>query len=186
MRNTLLIAILVAGLGALGAFLYAQPGKAFNTVKLAMDRGDAALLASVLDAPSMRSNMKNREAAKLSPTIPQDGPAALLGMLGQALAEGVIGVLAQGAATPEGVLALLRSMAAAAQDPPQPTPSLAPRTPSERLFANAKTELSGFDRYAVSAPLKDGHTLVLVFARQGSAWLLSDVAFVKQADASGK
>ena len=175
MRNTVIIAILIAGIGALGAWMYAQPGKTFATVKAAMDRDDPAMLAPVLDAPALRANIKSREAAKLSPHLPQEGPAGLLGMLGQALAEGVVGALTQGAATPEGVLALLRGAAASAQEPARAGQPQAPRTPSERLFANARTDLSGFDRYLVSAPLKGGQTLILVFTRQGTTWLLSDL-----------
>jgi hypothetical protein len=164
----------VAALAVLGAWLHAQPSKAYQAVQLSMDRDDPALLAPWLDLPALRANIKSREAARLQGGLPpsgQGGPGGLLGLLGQVLTESVVGALVQGAATPEGVLAMLRGAAAAAPD----IPDKAPRTPSERLFGRAGTELIGFDRYVVSAPLKGGAMLKLVFARQGTKWLLSDL-----------
>lgn len=170
MRNTIAICILVVGLGVFGAWLYVQPGKAVQGVKTALDQNDPAQLAPWLDLPALRSNIANRQTAKL-PGASNDGPAGLLGLFGQALADMMIGAAVQGVATPEGLLALLRGAAASA-----PVPEGAqPRTPSERLFARARTELSGFDRYIVTAPLKAGTELKLVFFRQGTNWRLSDL-----------
>lgn len=175
MRYTALVFVLVAGIGTLGAWMHAQPGKAYMAVQTAMDRDDPAMLAPLLDLEAIRSNMKNREAARLSPGAPGDGPGGLLGLFGQALADSVIGAFVQGVATPEGVLALLRGAAASAP----PAEGKTPRTPSERLFGQASAELSGFDRYVVSAPMRGGAALRLVFARQGVKWLLSDIELAK-------
>lgn len=175
MRYTALVIVLVVGVGTLGAWMYAQPGKTYQAVQTAMDREDPAMLAPLLDLEAIRSNIKNREAAKLSPGTPPDGPAGLLGLFGQALADSVIGAFVQGVATPEGVLALLRGAAASAV----PAEGKTPRTPSERLFAQASTELIGFDRYVVSAPMRGGSALRLVFSRQGTKWLLSDIELAK-------
>lgn len=177
MRNTIILCVLIAAMAVGGAWLYSQPSKAYQAVQLAMDRDDPALLAPWLDTAALRSNIKNREAAKLPPLGPdaQPGLPGLLGMLGQALADSVLGALTQNLATPEGVLALLRGAAAGAQPPEGKTP----RTPSERLFAQASAELFGFDRYVVTAPLGAKAALMLVFTRQGAKWLLSDIE-VKQ------
>ena len=177
MRNTIILCVAIAVLGVFGAWLHAQPGKAFNTVQMAMDRDDAAMLAPCLDLAALRSNIKNREAAKLPGDMPREGIPGLLGLLGQALADSIFGALAQGVATPEGILALLRGAAASAPDLPGKTP----RTPSERLFAQAKTELIGFDRYVVSAPMKGGSVFILVFTRHGAQWQVSDLEVVKPA-----
>jgi len=174
MRNTIILCVLIAAMAVGGAWLYVQPSKAFQAVQLAVDRDDPALLAPWLDAQALRSNLKNREAAKLpAPLGPdaQTGLPGLFGMLGQALADTVLGAITQNLATPEGVLALLRGAAAGAQTPPNKTP----RTPSERLFAQASAELFGFDRYVVSAPIRPNAMLQLVFTRQGTKWLLSDI-----------
>jgi len=175
MRTTIILCVTIAVFGVFGAWLHAQPGKAFNTVQTAMDRDDAAMLAPCLDLTALRSNIKNREAAKLPGEMPKEGVPGLLGLLGQALADTVIGALAQGMATPEGILALLRGAAASAPD----LPGKSPRTPSERLFGQAKTELIGFDRYVVSAPMKGGSVFTLVFSRQGTQWKVSDLEVVK-------
>jgi len=174
MRNTIIVVILVAGIGGFCAWMAAQPVKAYHAVQNAVDRDDPAMLAPWLDLAAIRSNIKSRETAKLPSELPKDGIGGLLGLFGQALAESVIGALVQGMATPEGVLAMLRAAAANAPVPDGGTP----RTPSERLFGQAKAELSGFDRYIVSAPMRGGATLKLVFARQGTKWLLSDVLAV--------
>ena len=174
MRNTIIICIVVAALGVFGAWLYSQPGKALSAVQTAMDRDDPALLAPWLDLAALRSNIKNREATKLPEGMSKGGPGGFLGLLGQALAESFIGALVQGMATPEGLLAVLRGAAANALE----VESKTPHTPSERLFGHAKTELIGFDRYVVSAPMKDGTLFKLVFARQGTEWKMSDLEIV--------
>lgn len=179
MRNTIILCVLIAAMAVGGAWLYTQPSKAFQAVQLAMDRDDPSLLAPWLDAQALRSNLKNREAAKLpgalQPGAPgsgnQPGLPGIFGMLGQALADSVLGAITQNLATPEGVLALLRGAAAGAQTPEGKTP----RTPSERLFAQVSTELLGFDRYVVSAQFRPNAVLQLVFTRQGTKWLLSDI-----------
>jgi hypothetical protein len=180
MRNTIILCSAMAVLGVFAAWLHAQPGKAFNTVQMAMDRDDAAMLAPCLDLPTLRSNIKNREAAKLPGGMPKEGVPGLLGLLGQALADSVLGVLAQGVATPEAILAMLRGAAATAPD----LPGKSPRTPSERLFGQAKTELIGFDRYVVTTPMRGNAVLRLVFSRQGTKWLLSDFEVASASPAS--
>jgi len=180
MRNTIILCVAMAAFAVLGAWLHAQPSKAFQAVQLSMDRDDPALMAPWLDLTALRSNIKNREAARLSAGLPKEGSpglGGLLGLLGQALAEGFVGALTQGAATPEGVLAMLRAAATAAV----PLPGKTPRTPSESLFGQARTELFGFDRYVVTTPLTGGANLQLVFARQGTRWLLSDLDVSKAA-----
>jgi len=176
MRYTALVIVLVVGVGALGAWIHTQPSKAVLAVQTAMDRDDPSLLAPWLDLEALRSNIKNREASKLPgemPTdMPGDGFGSLLGLFGKALADSVIGALVQGVATPEGVLAMLRGASASAISPE----GAAPATPSERLFAQARTQLIGFDTYVVSAPMRGGSTLKLVFKRHGTRWLLSDLA----------
>lgn len=180
MRTTIILCVSIAVLAVFGAWLHAQPSKAYQAVQLSMDRDDPALLAPWLDLEAIRSNIKSREAARLQGGMPppgQGGPGGLLGLLGQVLADSVIGALVQGVTTPEGVLAMLRAAAAAAPDVPGKTPS----TPSERLFGRASTELVGFDRYVVSAQLKGNAVLKLVFARQGTQWKLSDIDVSKAA-----
>ncbi|MBI4803617.1 MAG: DUF2939 domain-containing protein [Desulfovibrio sp.] len=180
MRNTIILCVTMAALGVFAAWLHAQPGKAFNTVQMAMDRDDAAMLAPCLDLAALRSNIKNREAAKLSGGIPKEGVPGLLGLIGQALADSVVGALAQGMATPETILAMLRGAAATAPE----LPGKSPRTPAERLFGQAKTELIGFDRYVVTTPMRGNSVLRLVFSRQGTKWLLSDFEVTTASPAS--
>lgn len=177
MRTTIILCIVLVGLGVLGSWMYVQPGKAVTAVQTAMDRDDPALLAPWLDLDALRSNLKNREAAKLPGP---DGPGGLLGLLGHALADTVIGALAQGVATPEGVLALLRGAAASSPGIEGKTP----RTPSERLFSQASTKLLGFHRYVVSAPMRGDAVLQLVFVRHGTKWLLSDLVVATPAKES--
>lgn len=175
MRTTIILCVSIAAMAVFGAWLHAKPGRAFQDLQIAMDRDDPALMAPLLDLDALKSNIKNREAAKLSQAAPKDGPGALMGLFGQALADSVIGALVQGVVSPEGVLAMLRGAAASAPE----IPGKAPKTPSERLFGQASTELIGFNRYVATAHLKGDAVLRLVFARTGTAWRLSDIEIAK-------
>jgi len=174
MRNTLIAAIAVAILAVGGSWIYAQPGKAYLAVQTAMDRDDPALLAPHVDFAALRSNIKNREAAKLPPEMAPD--AGLLGLLGSALKDLVLGTVAESMSTPQGVLTMLRG-AAASQGMGQE--EAAPATPSQRLFVNAHSKLLDLRRYVVNAPLRGGATLQLLFTRGGLDWKLTDIAVVK-------
>ncbi len=176
MRKTILAAIAVAILAVGGSWIYSQPGKAYLAVKTAMDRDDPAMLAPHVDFAALRANIKNRAAAKLPPELSSDA-TGLLGMLGSAMKDMVLGTVAESMSTPQGVLAMLRG-AAAGQGMGEPAP--APATPSERLFANAHSKLLDLRRFVVNAPLRDGTTLQLLFTREGTVWKLSDIAVMQQ------
>ena len=176
MRKTYIAALVMAVLAVGGSWIYAQPGKAYLAIQAAMDRDDPALLAPYVDFAALRSNIKNREAARLSSTLSPDAPG-FLGLLGSALKDLVVGSVAEGLGTPEGVLAMLRGAAASqglgADDP-------APATPSQRLFTRAHTNLLDLQRYMVNAPLRGGATLQLLFTRDGTVWKLTDITIVTQ------
>lgn len=178
MRKTYIAAIVMAVLAVGGAWIYTQPAKAYQAVQVAMDRDDPVLLEPYVDFMALRSNLKNREAAKLPLELSPDTPG-FLGLLGSALKDLMLGTMAESVSTPQGVLAMLRG-AAVSQGVGQD--DAAPATPSRRLFARAHAKLLDLHRYVVNAPLRGGVTLQLLFTRDGTVWKLTDIAVVKNAE----
>jgi hypothetical protein len=164
---------MAAAVAAIAAFV-AWPYITAHRLKSAVQAGDAAALADLVEFPSVRQGLKDQLNARALDAVAKDGNDMLAG-LGLALAGAFIDKAVDAYVTPAGMARLLAAdrsrMQADGGAAVEDDAAADPREP----FAGATMAYRSFDRFEVTLPGKGGRSGQLVLRRRGLGWKLTDI-----------
>jgi hypothetical protein len=170
------IALAVAVLLALVAWVAAGPFMTIHSIRSAILAQDAAAIAEHVDFPAIRGSLKAQVDDYVVRRAGPEAQSSLLGSVALRLASGATGGLVDAAATPAGLAALLEGRnfwqrldgSRQGDDPYIPPP---PRDPLE----GARYRFESPSRFTATVRNADGDPVVFVLTRQGMDWKVSDV-----------
>ena len=158
-----------------------QPVFAFQALANAGQAGDSGRLATLVDFPAVRDDLKVQLSDRIEAASSRE--KGVFGALGALLGPTVVDQVVDAAVTPEGVAAILRSGRAplsdvsAAKTALPPPPETAPPVPSDAAPKKAKTSFgyTGFNSFEAVTTSKDGARLGWVMERRGLDWKLAKI-----------
>ena len=170
----------VAGL----IYLAFQPVFTFQALANAGEAGDRDRLASLVDFPAVRDDLKDQLSERIEQAAGKD--KGLFGALGSLLGPSVVDQVVDAAVTPEGVAAIVRSGRAPLSDIsgrksalPPPPETAPPPSGGAANFTTPKPKTkfgyTGFDSFKAVTSTKDGEQLGWVLERRGFGWKLAKI-----------
>lgn len=170
------IALAVAVLLALVAWVAAGPFMTIHAIRSAIVAQDSAAIAEHVDFPAIRDSLKAQVDDYAVRRAGPEAQSSLLGAIALRLASGATSGLVDAAATPAGLAALLEGRnfwqrldgSRRSDDPHEPAP---PRDPLE----GASYRFESPSRFTATVSNADGDPVVFVLTRRGMDWKVSDV-----------
>ena|SRR5688572_207965 len=170
------IALAVAVLLALVAWVAAGPFMTIHAIRSAILAQDATAIAEHVDFPAIRDSLKAQVDDYVVRRAGPETQSSLLGSIALRLASGATSGLVDAAATPAGLAALLEGRnfwqrldgSRRSDDAYTPPP---PRDPLE----GASYRFESPSRFTATVANADGDPVVFVLTRQGLEWKVSDV-----------
>lgn len=169
-----LIALLLAVLLALVAWVGTGPWRTVHAIRDAIETNDSAAIAEQVDFPALRASLKRQLADRLVRAAGAEAQSSAIGALGIALATGASSMAVDATVNPLGLAALLQGRAVWRQvggDFAPPDPS----APVQRPFHDASYRYESPSRFTATVHDKDGRPMVFILTRQGMDWRLTDI-----------
>ena len=161
MRKLILLAMLV--LAGLGAWQFASPWIALDSLRDAAREADREALSERIDFPALRESLKVRMRKEIGEEAKRRGvPGGLAKVGGDLVANGFVDQVVDGTITPDGMAALLV------------TGSLVPqRTGVQAKEIDWEVDREGLTRFRAYPKGEDGQAYPsLLFVRSGLSWKL--------------
>jgi len=174
MKTKTWIAVLLAVVLALGAWVAAGPWLAIDAIGDAIQANDAGALSAQVDFPAVRASLKRQLADRVVRAAGSEVQASALGALGLTLATGATSLAVDAAVNPVGLAALLEGRTVWRQVGNDFTPP-DPDAPPSRPFEHARYRYESLSRFTATLPVDGGGEMVVVLSRQGLRWRLTDV-----------
>jgi len=175
-RAAIIAGLLIVFLGA-GA-LYSLPYVAIYRIIAAFDNQDLPKLATLVDFPEIRENLKRCIGVK----IRGEGaapPAGGLGKIPDSLVNRIVDRAVNDLITPEGLAAFMKerleALAAAGKGNGSPPPS--PWSLFTAFLSHAELAYTSPAEFVVSFPAGESGTLRFVLRRSGFSWRLTNMEF---------
>ena len=171
------LALLVAALIALAAYVAAGPYLAINGVRNALKQQDTAALARHVDFPTLRGNLRAQVDDYLLRQAGPDVQRNPFGAIALRMAGGLAGGAVDALLTPAGIGAVLsgRSLwhrgSGAGIDRNDSYAHDAPRDPLE----GARYRYESTSRFTATVDDRSGEPVVFVLSRDGLRWKLTDI-----------
>lgn len=169
-------AALVALLLLLG-YVAAGPIITINAIRTAVQAQDSRALATHVDFPVLRANLKAQVDDYLVRRAGPELQSDLFGALAVRLASGVAGGAVDALATPAGIGAVLQGrsvwnrISGGGMRRDDTYASAPPRDPLQDASYRYETP----SRFTATVPDEDGAPIVVVLSRRGLAWKLTDI-----------
>ena len=171
------LALLIAGLIALAAYVAAGPFLTVNALRTAVKEQNTAALARHVDFPTLRSNLKAQLDDYVLRQAGADVQSHPFGAFAMRIAGGLAGGVVDVLLTPAGIGAVLegrnlwhrtsgagidRNDSVAHAPPPDP-------------FKDARYRLESASRFTATVTDRNGEPVVFVLSRDGLRWKLTDI-----------
>ncbi|MGK5080095.1 DUF2939 domain-containing protein [Janthinobacterium sp. HLX7-2] len=158
---------------AIAASAYASPYYALHQIKTALAERNADALATHVDFPALRSNVKSQLEAAMANSIQaatgSDNPIAALG---QSIASAMLGKMVDAMVSPAGVVALINKSAIS----PQPAADAGAPADGAQKKTGYAAGYAGLNKFVVRAKDGGGKEGALVLQRHGVwGWKLSGI-----------
>jgi Protein of unknown function (DUF2939) len=156
---------------AVSTWFYFTPHLAAKEMKSAAEAKDVAKLASYVDFPALKENLKSSFNAKIASGITKDKSANPVGALGSAMAGAFVNPMVDALVTPENLAKLMSA------SKPQTTKT-DEQTKSSDSDTDVSTSYESFNRFVVKVKKKGSkeEPVGLVFNLDGLfSWKLSDL-----------
>lgn len=174
------IALLLAALVALGAYVAAGPYLTVRAIRTSVQQQDAAALSRQVDFPALRASLKAQLGDRLVRAAGVETQTSLLGSIGLSLASGLVNGIVETMVTPVGLGALMegrkvwKRIGDGIARPDLADPSSAAPPPPEPL-RDAEYRYESPSRFTATVRDEDGNPVVFVLTRDGLRWRLSDI-----------
>lgn len=168
------IALVLAALIALAAWVAAGPWLAIDAIGDAIQANDPDALAEQVDFPALRASLKRQLADRVVRAAGSEVQSSALGAFGLTIATGATSLAVDATVNPVGLAALLEGRAVWRQvgndfDPVDPD------APAREPFEGARYRYESLSRFTATMQDQDGAPMVVVLGRQGLRWRLTDV-----------
>lgn len=172
------IALLLAAILALGAYVVAGPWITVHAIRDAIEASDSAALSERVDFPALRASLKRQLADRLVRAAGPELQSSALAALGIHLATGASSMAVDATVNPLGLAALLQGRAVWRQVgndfvPPDPD------VQAQRPFHDARYRYESPSRFTATVHDEEGRPMVLIFTRQGLHWRLADIRLTR-------
>ena len=171
------LALLVAALIALAAYVAAGPWLTINALRTAVQAQDTARLARHIDFPTLRSNLKAQLDDYVLRQADADVQSHPFGAIALRIAGGLTGGAVDVLLTPVGIGAVLEGrilwhrISGAGIDR---NDRVAHATPPDPL-KDARYRLESASRFTATVTDRSGEPVVFVLSRDGLRWKLTDI-----------
>jgi hypothetical protein len=156
---------------AVSTWFYFTPHLAAKEMKSAADAKDAAKLASYVNFPVLKENLKTRFTAKVAAGVTKDKSANPVGALGSAMVGAFVNPMVDALVTPENLAKMMEASKPQAGKSDE-------QTKSSDSDADVSTYYESFNRFVVKVKKKGSkeEPVGLVFNRDGLfSWKLADL-----------
>jgi Protein of unknown function (DUF2939). len=172
------VALLLAALLAVGAYVAAGPWITVHAIRDAIEANDSAALSERVDFPALRSSLKRQLADRLIRAAGPELQSNALAALGIGIATGASSMAVDATVNPLGLAALMQGRAIWRQVgddfvPPDPA------VPAQRPFQDARYQYESPSRFTATVHGEDGRPLVFILTRQGLHWRLTDIRLAR-------
>lgn len=171
-----ILALVVAAMLALAAWVAAGPYLAIHGIRTALAEQDTGRLERHVNFPALRVSLRAQLQDRLAREVGTRTQSSMLGSIALALAGNAVGAGVDTAVTPLGIGALLQGRAVWKKATAQTVggDTYAPAVPYEPL-KDARHRYESPSRFTATLLDEDGDPVVFVFSRQGLRWRLTDI-----------
>ena len=176
MKKWIALALVLASLLALGAYVAAGPFLAMNGIRTALAEQDVAKLSRHIDFPALRVSLKAQVEDAMARRLASETQSSLLGAFAASLAGNAMGGGIDAMVTPLGIGALMQGDALwkRALGETVGGDAYAPPVPFNPL-RDAVPRYESPSRFTATVVDQQGAPMVFVFRRQGLTWKLADI-----------
>lgn len=168
--------LVVLGLLALLAYLYATPYLTVISLRAAAEARDAAAISDHVDYPALRQSLKDQLNSHMMVSMAKEMDDNPFAALGAAFASMMVDGLIEGLITPTGLANLMAGESIDEASESGGSSSSGSSADDRELFPGATMGYDGMSRFVVTAMNDSGETADFVFKRHGIfSWKLSEM-----------